>query len=142
MRKIIVLLSAVFFTAATLMATTTPAQALPTCTKTVDWVDGTGHYRVPLPASGGGSWDCIMGVGAQSNAVQTLQLAIRECNGHNIAADSIYGPRTRDAVREIQDRGDVAVDGVYGPQTQTVTRWIMYYRNPHQQPPRCVTFDA
>jgi len=112
-------------------AASSETQMLSTCTKAVDWVSGTGgpnSWRVSLPASGGGSWDCIMGVGNQSEAVLALQFSIRLCHGIELTYDGIYGQQTADAVRHIQRLGDVPADGVYGPQTQAVIRWSWWHR--------------
>jgi len=59
------------------------------------------------PASGGSS----AGSGASGSSVSAIQRAL------GIAADGVYGPQTRAAVRRFQRREGLAVDGVAGPAT-------------------------
>ena len=59
------------------------------------------------PASGGSS----AGSGASGSSVSAIQRAL------GIAADGVYGPETRAAVRRFQRREGLAVDGVAGPAT-------------------------
>jgi len=58
-------------------------------------------------ASGGSS----AGSGASGSSVSAIQRAL------GIAADGVYGPQTRAAVRRFQRREGLAVDGVAGPAT-------------------------
>ena len=60
------------------------------------------------PPAGGGS---SAGSGASGSSVSAIQRAL------GIAADGVYGPRTRAAVRRFQRREGLAVDGVAGPAT-------------------------
>jgi peptidoglycan hydrolase-like protein with peptidoglycan-binding domain len=60
------------------------------------------------PASPGSSGTSAAGGGA---SVAAIQRAL------GLAADGIYGPRTRAAVRHFQRAHGLAVDGVVGPQT-------------------------
>jgi peptidoglycan hydrolase-like protein with peptidoglycan-binding domain len=49
--------------------------------------------------------------GAQSDVVSAVQAKL------GLAADGVYGPRTRAAVRRFQRRNGLMVDGIVGPQT-------------------------
>ena len=60
------------------------------------------------PPAGGGS---SAGSGASGSSVSAIQRAL------GIAADGVYGPQTRAAVRRFQRREGLAVDGVAGPAT-------------------------
>ena len=60
------------------------------------------------PLAGGGS---SAGSGASGSSVSAIQRAL------GIAADGVYGPQTRAAVRRFQRREGLAVDGVAGPAT-------------------------
>ena len=60
------------------------------------------------PPAGGGS---SAGSGASGSSVSAIQRAL------GIAADGVYGPETRAAVRRFQRREGLAVDGVAGPAT-------------------------
>ncbi|MGH9620837.1 MAG: glycoside hydrolase domain-containing protein [Bryobacteraceae bacterium] len=60
--------------------------------------------------------------------VRRLQAVLREVYGESLGVsgryrdgvDGIYGPRTTQAVRNMQHRGGIAVDGICGPDTWTV----------------------
>ena len=60
------------------------------------------------PPAGGGS---SAGSGASGSSVSAIQRAL------GVAADGVYGPQTRAAVRRFQRREGLAVDGVAGPAT-------------------------
>ncbi|ASO20897.1 peptidoglycan hydrolase-like protein with peptidoglycan-binding domain [Actinoalloteichus hoggarensis] len=76
-----------------------------------------------IPASTSSGVGCILGVGNQGSAVRALQNHLRVCNGQDISADGVYGPRTETAVRNVQRRHGITVDGTYGPQTRDAMRW-------------------
>jgi hypothetical protein len=65
---------------------------------------GAGHTHRASAAS-------LLTAGAQGSTVKALQHAL------GIAADGVYGPRTRHAVRAFQARHGLEVDGIAGPQT-------------------------
>lgn len=54
----------------------------------------------------------ILKLGSRGPAVARVQRALR------IAADGVFGPQTRRAVRAFQRRHGLAVDGIVGPQTR------------------------
>ncbi|MEV2239925.1 peptidoglycan-binding domain-containing protein [Micromonospora sp. NPDC049891] len=68
-----------------------------------------------------GNWDlgpnCVMGVGAIGNHVADLQWSLNKCYGKNLATDREFGPKTRDALKQVQSSLKITADGVYGPQT-------------------------
>jgi cell wall-associated NlpC family hydrolase len=55
----------------------------------------------------------LLRVGSRGPAVVRLQRKLR------VAADGIFGPRTRAAVRSFQKRHGLVVDGIVGPQTRS-----------------------
>jgi hypothetical protein len=122
------------------LASAEPAQALPTCTRVVNWEDASGQVFIPLPASAGGSWDCLLAIGSDSAAVVDLQVSLAQCNGESLVADGSYGPKTQAAVRAVQLRLDISADGTYGPQTKNAMRWLTY-RSDGSTLPTCFAFD-
>lgn len=70
-----------------------------------------------VPGSSNLSPSCVMGYGAQGNAVRTLQTSLNRCYGKGLVVDGIFGTKTRDALKSVQSRLGITVDGVYGPQT-------------------------
>lgn len=77
-----------------------------------------------LPAASNGSFTCIMGEGAQSDAVYWLQSSLDQCyTDITLDWDSKYGPQTRKAVLKIQDKYNLDEDGVYGPKTRAKMLW-------------------
>jgi peptidoglycan hydrolase-like protein with peptidoglycan-binding domain len=54
--------------------------------------------------------------GDRAHPVTTLQYLLR-AQGHNVAADGIFGPQTDAAVRSFQQSRGLAVDGIAGPNT-------------------------
>lgn len=112
------------------MLPATSAQAAPQCTrassKTVT-SEGGDRVVISVPTTSSGSTTCQMGQGAQSGAVRALQVALSDTYcanlGRRIGTDGIYGPQTRDAVREFQRNHGLSVDGVYGPQTRNAIWW-------------------
>ena len=58
--------------------------------------------------------------GEQGHPVKTLQYLL---NTHalGIPVDGVFGPRTEEAVKKLQQQKGLAVDGVVGPQTWPVT---------------------
>jgi len=86
-------------------------------------------YTYHLPVSGSTA-NCVMDQGANSWGVFSLQEALVYCHGQNTGGiDGIYGPMTRQAVRNVQGKLGITRDGVYGPQTRDAMRrsnwWII-----------------
>jgi hypothetical protein len=90
-----------------------PASAAVTCDIGLVWQD----TFVPGEDSGSFSPNCVMGQGAHSNAVGTLQENLNYCHGQHLAVDNDFGPLTQSALMTVQRALNIAVDGVYGPQT-------------------------
>jgi hypothetical protein len=110
-----VLVTAAFAAAGVLVAPGASA-AIPIkyCDAGIVWQDAfvRGNSELPL------SPNCHMQQGGGGvNAVQTLQSSLRDCHGKNITVDGIFGPRTRQALVEVQRALRIAADGMYGPQT-------------------------
>ncbi|GAA1085182.1 MULTISPECIES: peptidoglycan-binding domain-containing protein [Kitasatospora] len=94
------------------------AASLPSCTRAV------ADMGVFVPGTAGGSVDCVLGVGNQGEAVDVLQSAMHYCYGENIAADGVFGPATKAALRRVQSTAGVYPDGVYGPQTRNAMLFL------------------
>jgi N-acetyl-anhydromuramyl-L-alanine amidase AmpD len=60
--------------------------------------------------------DPTLALGARGEPVHHLQSLLRRL-GYDVAADSIFGPLTEQAVRDLQRRRGLAVDGIVGPRT-------------------------
>jgi peptidoglycan hydrolase-like protein with peptidoglycan-binding domain len=58
----------------------------------------------------------LVSKGAREHPVQTLQDLLR-ARGHQVAVDGIFGPKTDQAVRALQQSANLTVDGVVGPRT-------------------------
>lgn len=100
------------------------AAALPTCSRTTQLLTwGFGLVRVPSAGSTISSTSCLMGQGANSNAVKRLQENLNECYDENLAEDGIFGTLTRNALARAQDKAGTADDGVYGPNTRSALEW-------------------
>ncbi|MFE1905718.1 peptidoglycan-binding domain-containing protein [Streptomyces gardneri] len=86
-----------------------------------------GGYDVWVPATAGGSINCVLRQGdPYPSAIGSLQTALRFCNGHNsLSSDGHYGPLTASAVRLTQEFARIPVDGVYGPQTRAAMFWVV-----------------
>ena len=54
--------------------------------------------------------------GSRGTRVRTVQRALA-AQGHRIAEDGIFGPKTAQAVRDFQRQNNLKVDGIFGPQT-------------------------
>lgn len=90
------------------------AAALPSCTAT---------DRGAIPAAGRDNHQCVLGSGNQGVAVKALQKSLRDCNKQSIGVDGSYGPKTRQAVINVQRKAGLAQDGVYGPKTARAMLW-------------------
>ncbi len=94
------------------IAPASPADAAPQCNSHVVYQEA----NVP---SAGGSVNCQMGQGAQSEAVLYLQYTLNYCYNAGLSQDGEFGPRTRAALIEAQRQAGAARDGVYGPETRS-----------------------
>jgi peptidoglycan hydrolase-like protein with peptidoglycan-binding domain len=59
----------------------------------------------------------ILQVGNRSGAVRSLQTLLITKAGQRIAADGVFGPRTRDAVLNVQRYFRLTPDGIVGAKT-------------------------
>jgi murein L,D-transpeptidase YcbB/YkuD len=78
---------------------------------------GSYFYYRPSTAPASGNYNCILGLGSSGSGVVALQQAANLCYGQGLTVDGEYGPRTRDAVRNIQRFHGISADGVFGPVT-------------------------
>ena len=91
-----------------------PATAAPQCTSYAV------YHGANVPSVGrGGSVNCQMGQGAQSEAVLYLQYTLNYCYGAGLSQDGDFGPRTKAALIAAQRQAGAAPDGVYGPETRS-----------------------
>jgi hypothetical protein len=117
-RKLALLAAALLAGTAFMLVPANPAEAqsLPLCTTRVS----RGLIRVP--ASSGGSPSCLIGDGlvgcSGCAAIRQLQQSLNVCHGKNLTEDGIWGPRTREALRDVQDDRNITPDGIYGPRTR------------------------
>ncbi len=57
-----------------------------------------------------------VGYGSTGSAVNKLQSVLNE-HGYDLAVDGIFGPKTRDAVRDYQKKNGLKLDGIVGKET-------------------------
>lgn len=117
-------------------ATATTASAATTCSGYTDYYDGNfRHYYIPTTSNGSRVRDCVLSQGNQGTGVKWLQHTLNVCYGQGLAADGIFGPATRTAVKNVQaylkkNRSSlIVVDGVFGPQTSKYMSWGYYTDN-------------
>ncbi|MGC4943448.1 peptidoglycan-binding domain-containing protein [Kribbella sp. DT2] len=94
--------------------------ALATCNRTLNVVTPTRYAVLPAAAD----LECQMGIGSAGPEVTPLQVSLNRCHGAGLTVDSIYGPKTADAVRLVQSKAGIPADGIYGPQTRRVVYWL------------------
>lgn len=67
---------------------------------------------------------CWLKQGSKSElAVWALQTSLKYCNGQSITVDGAFGPKTRQAVINVQARYGLSRDGVYGSRTRNAMKW-------------------
>ncbi|WP_370615247.1 peptidoglycan-binding domain-containing protein [Mumia sp. Pv 4-285] len=122
-KKIITVLATAGLTAGLVLASGGPAAASPACTTNGYGVTRSGSI-LSVPATSGGSLHCHLQEGYSNRAVWQLQYSITWCyRGYgesvlNIGVDGNFGPKTKAALRRVQQIERINVDGVYGPQTR------------------------
>ncbi|MDQ7808646.1 peptidoglycan-binding domain-containing protein [Amycolatopsis sp. A133] len=94
------------------------AQAAASCNSFTTYGSETAHVRVPSIGWDSGVIECELGRGNIGDAVRVLQVSMRSCYGQNIADDREFGPKTQQALRNVQNLLGVPSDGRYGPQTR------------------------
>ncbi|MEZ5702477.1 MAG: peptidoglycan-binding protein [Burkholderiaceae bacterium] len=82
----------------------------------VDGIAGPETFAALGYATGSDMADGLIRQPDQGVGVLGTQLALRQL-GHELAADSRFGPETERAVREFQQANGLAVDGIVGPKT-------------------------
>ncbi|WP_171117602.1 MULTISPECIES: peptidoglycan-binding domain-containing protein [Streptomyces] len=121
-------LTATLLGGALAVAPAASAASYPTCNavKRV-YLSSTVWVRQPY-YSGTGSRNCILQYGNSSSAVTALQDALITCYRQDTGGkDGIYGPKTRQAVYNVQTQyRDIANDGIYGPETRKKMGWRVY----------------
>jgi peptidoglycan hydrolase-like protein with peptidoglycan-binding domain len=75
---------------------------------------------------GVGGEHCYLQYGHTGDGVRALQKNVNSCYGKALDLDSGFGPDTRAALRDVQDRIGAAVDGVYGRETMLKMKWARY----------------
>ncbi|MFG2682122.1 peptidoglycan-binding protein [Streptomyces sp. NPDC048392] len=69
---------------------------------------------------------CYLQYGHTGPGVRALQKNMNSCYGKSLALDGVFGPATRDALRNVQSRIGAGVDGVYGRETMGKMKWARY----------------
>jgi peptidoglycan hydrolase-like protein with peptidoglycan-binding domain len=82
-----------------------------------------GAVTIPIATSASPRPSCQTGSGSAGSWVRALQRSLRSCNGQAIAVDGIFGPATRQAVRNVQNAASITADGIYGPNTARAMKW-------------------
>jgi peptidoglycan hydrolase-like protein with peptidoglycan-binding domain len=78
----------------------------------------------PSSASANPNAPVIWYDGQTSHAVWCIQMVFKNCAGHDMPADSEYGPITRQAVIDIQRLFHLAEDGEVGRDTGEAIRYV------------------
>ena len=89
----------------------------------------TDMYKVSVPTTAAGNRDCRLEQGNVSDAVSTLQSALRSktCGvSSTIAADGQFGPATKAALIQMQKKLGIGADGIYGTQTANAMIWVQF----------------
>jgi peptidoglycan hydrolase-like protein with peptidoglycan-binding domain len=128
MKKIVSALATVGLTAGFLVASAGPASASPPCT-VIGLPQTTSGNFLAVPAtrrdSLRSSTHCHLQQGYANEAVWQLQYNITWCyRGYNeavlnIRVDGQFGPKTKAALKRVQQIERINVDGTYGPQTRS-----------------------
>ncbi|NEO26010.1 MAG: peptidoglycan-binding protein [Kamptonema sp. SIO4C4] len=88
-----------------------------------DWVQLSSGGWVYAPytttGSGGTGGTVILNPGQTGTPVRDVQLRLKSLGYYDGAIDSIYGPKTTNAVEEFQRAKGLMVDGIVGPQTRS-----------------------
>lgn len=83
------------------------------------------HFVLPISVANNTIY-CYLQYGHTGAGVRALQKNMNSCYGKTLDLDSSFGPNTRDALRDVQDRIGAAVDGVYGRETMLKMKWARY----------------
>jgi len=80
--------------------------------------------------------DCVLRPGTQGAGVFILQDSLIKCYSQRITQDAIYGNKTAEAVKNVQNFHRILgpipilmVDGVYGPATRSAMKFAKYHEN-------------
>ncbi|MGW1888416.1 peptidoglycan-binding domain-containing protein [Streptomyces sp. NPDC001970] len=108
------------------VATATPAAATGPCSD-FTWFSYGGYWHpIPTTSKNSGNRQCHLQQGYANNGVAELQRNLNRCYNQGLAVDSQYGPKTAQAVRNVQSRLGITVDGVFGPQTSNAMVWAKF----------------
>ncbi|WP_328873350.1 peptidoglycan-binding protein [Streptomyces sp. NBC_00287] len=84
---------------------------------------------IQLPTTSGGNITCEMSQGAQGPHVRALQNALNNCYGAGLDADTIFGTKTYNALRDAQAEAGTGDDGIYGPLTRDALEWPRFNKS-------------
>ncbi|GGP31360.1 hypothetical protein GCM10010287_20990 [Streptomyces variabilis] len=101
------------------------AAAYPWCTSSA-WTQSADTTWTTRPSTSSTDTTCVMARGSTGAGVTSLQKALRDCYGRNIAVDGVFGPATKAALEYAQGRAGVNQDGEYGPVTRNAILWGRY----------------
>ena len=112
------------------IAVARPASAaLPLCNATATAIAQNattdfGAVAIPIATSGAPRVSCQTGSGSAGSWVRALQRSLQACNAQAIAVDGIFGPATKQAFKNVQNRAGITADGIYGPNTARAMKWL------------------
>ncbi|WP_156727795.1 peptidoglycan-binding domain-containing protein [Streptomyces apocyni] len=136
MRALIAAAAVTVSTIGVIGITAPTASAATTCSGYTDAYDGNfRHYYIPTTYNNSADRNCVLSQGNQGTGVKWLQHSLNQCYDQKLVADGIYGPATRNAVKNVQSylkrtrSSSIVVDGVFGPQTSGYMSWGYYTDN-------------
>jgi hypothetical protein len=110
-----------------------PGDYSPYCAHRVRFRTGRPDWSGMVPGAwsrtvtGRNSFNCFLKLGDYGAGVKTLQEVLRSCYRSQIATDGRYGPRTRTAVKRVQQTHGLPADGIFGPATLRAMKWRLYF---------------
>ncbi|GHA06551.1 hypothetical protein GCM10010303_15250 [Streptomyces purpurascens] len=115
------------------LATASPAEAYAGyCNKSVTRSSALGSlsfaFEAKIPAHDK-SMDCYMNRGANSAAVEALQISLNKCYGRSLDVDGDFGPATEAALKYAQGKEGLGVDGKYGKESREGLDWYWDQRS-------------
>jgi peptidoglycan hydrolase-like protein with peptidoglycan-binding domain len=70
--------------------------------------------------------DAVLNEGDKGDQVKAVQQALNMAGYEAGPSDGIYGPKTREAVKELQStEDDLGIDGIYGPNTRNYLKDLL-----------------
>lgn len=80
------------------------------------------------------SINCQLAENNNSDAVKALQQQMDLCYGKRLDVDGDFGPRTKQAMKEVQRAAGAEDDGIYGPEARGKMKFGLYFNsNPNDK---------